>query len=411
MPEDKAVLFAVGLNHRTAPVDVRERIYLHADEIPPIISKLKETLDEVVVLSTCNRTEVYGVTSRLDLDLDFYKDLLIDFKRAGEHVTREHFFGSVSCAACQQLFKVATSLDSRIVGDAQILGQLRDAYALAKYHQATGKITNQLFQRSFKIGKQTRHETSLHKGAISVSVAAVEFAERYFGELSDRSVLLIGAGDTSRLAAEALVKRRVGKLTVANRTIAHAEEMIAALRKADVETRAVGLDTIRSELKRADVVISSIAASEPILTGDDVAGIDRGILLIDLGVPRNISADVSDHDGVLLKNIDELNEIVEANYKKRLDNVPHARGIIKDGMTDFLIWYYSLPLLPASIKCGAKPDAITQKEIVGVKNFLMKNLSWVHKLAMNSDADTFAGHVAVVDELVARRKAAARAAG
>src|SRR6187397_1117015 len=136
MAEQKAVLFAVGLNHRTAPVDVRERIYLQANEIPAVIQRLKETLDEVVVLSTCNRTEVYGVTQRLDLDLDYYKDILIDFKNARGLVAREHFFGAVSCSACQQLFKVATSLDSRIIGDAQILGQLRDAYSIATRHHS-----------------------------------------------------------------------------------------------------------------------------------------------------------------------------------------------------------------------------------------------------------------------------------
>ena len=411
MPEHKAVLFAVGLNHRTAPVDVRERIYLRSDEIPTIIRKLKETLDEVVVLSTCNRTEIYGVTTRLDLDLDFYQDLLIDFKNARENVNREHFFGAVSCSASQQLFSVATSLDSRIIGDAQILGQLRNAYAIAKQHHSTGKIINQLFQRSFKLGKQTRRETSLHRGAISVSVAAVEFAEKHFGSLSDKSVLLIGAGDTSRLAAEALAKRRVGKLTVANRTIEHADEMLAAIRKGLMETRAIGLGEIREELKGANVIISSASAAEPLLTSADLVGRDRDILLIDLGVPRNIASDAADLNGVTLKNIDHLNEIVDANYQRRLENVPYARNIIKEGMMDFLVWYYSLPLLPASMRCGAKPDAATQGEIVRVKEFLMKNLSWVHKLAMNGDAETFAGHVAVIDELVARKEAAVAAAG
>ena len=405
MSERNAILFAVGLNHRTAPVEVRERIYLHADEIPTIIQTLKDTLDEVVVLSTCNRTEIYGVTTRLDLGLDFYKDLLIDFKNARDTVGRDHFFGAVSCSACQQLFNVATSLDSRIIGDSQILGQLREAYSIARQHHATGKIINQLLQRSFKIGKRTRHETSLHKGAISVSVAAVDLAERHLDGLRDRKVLLLGAGDTSRLAAEALTKRRVGKITVANRTIENADNLLAALKTTGMQTRAVGLDAIREELKDTDVVIGTVSTSEPLLTKEDLNGLNRAILLIDLGVPRNLAPETAEVGGVLLKNIDDLSEIVEANYNRRLKNVPHVRGIIKDGMMEFLVWYYSLPLLPQLAKRGAKPDAATRKEIVGVKEFLMKNLSWVHKVAMNSDTDTFAGHVAVVDELAARRKA------
>jgi glutamyl-tRNA reductase len=411
MPEHNSVLFAVGLNHRTAPVEVRERIYLHPDEIPEVTKTLKQTLEEVVVLSTCNRTEIYGVTARLDIDLDFYKDLLIQFKDASAAVRREHFFEAVSCSACQQLFKVATSLDSRIVGDSQILGQLRASYSVAREHHSTGKVLNQLFQRSFKIGKRTRHETSLHKGAISVSAAAVEFAERFCDGLIGRNVLLVGAGETSRLAAEALAKRRVGRITIANRTVEHALEMVDRLKRSGVEARASGLESIREEVRHADIVITSACTAEPLLTSADLSGRGRKVLLIDLGVPRNIAPETGRMKGVLLKNVDDINEVVEANYKKRQESVPVVRKIIKEGMTEFLIWYYSLPLLPPLAKCSTMPDAATQKEIVGVKEFLAKNLSWVHKLAMNTDADTFAGHAAVVDQLRARRKAAIGAAG
>lgn len=407
MPKEKAVLFAVGLNHRTAPVGVREQIYLQPNEIQGLIQILKETLSEVVVLSTCNRTEIYGVTERLDLDLDHYKDILIDFKNVRGSVEREHFFGAISCSACQHLFSVATSLDSKIIGDAQILGQLRTAYAIARRNHATGKIVNQLFQRSFKIGKQIRHETLLHKGVISVSVAAVEFAEKYFGRLEDKNVLILGAGDTARLAAEALMKRRVRNLTIANRTIEHADELLAKLKRRGSECKAIGLDEIPAHVKKADLVISSISSDNPILTSDDLNERSSDLLLIDLGVPRNISAEAAKLDGVTLKNVDELNEIVEVNYTKRLKNVPLVRNIIKSEMTDFLVWYYSLPLLPGSLKCGAKPDSATQREIIGVKDFLMKNLSWVHKLAMRSESETFAGHVDVVDQLVAKKNAMA----
>lgn len=403
MNKKHPVLFAVGVNHRTAPVDVRERIYLHADEIPALTKQLKETLAEVVVLSTCNRTEVYGVTTRTDIGLDFYQDLLIDFKNAGEHVSRDHFFGSVSCAACMQLFSVATSLDSKMIGDTQILGQIRSAYSLAREHGSTGKIVNQLFQRGFKIGKRARTETALHKGTVSLSSAAAEFAERHFGSLADKTVLLIGAGDTARLSAEALIKRKVGRLIVANRTRENAVKMLLSIDTKGVEWEVKGLDEIGSALASADVVISSTSSDRPILNRSDFVECVGQKLLIDLAVPRNMDNDLVGVEGIFLKNVDGLNEIVDTNFQRRLASVPHARKIIKDEMTDFLVWYYSLPLLPATMNCGEKPDPATKGEILGVKEFLLSNLSWVHKIAMNDGAETFAGHADVIDQLVSMR--------
>ena len=402
MESGQSVLFAVGMNHNTAPVEVRERIYVQPDEIPALVSKLKETLSEVVVLSTCNRTEIYGVTTRTDIGLDFYKDLLIDFKGADEHVAREHFFGVVSCAACLQLFKVATSVDSRVVGDAQILGQIRRAYALAEQHNSTGKIVHQLFQRSFKLGKRARTETRLHRGAISVSVAAAEYADRHFDGLTDKTVMLIGAGATSTLAAEALAKRKVGKLIIANRTVSRAHELLSRTGRVG---EAIEFDQISARMSEADVVISSVTSTLPVLNREDVLQRKPELLIIDLGVPRNIAADVGSLPGVHLKNVDELSQIVDSNYRRRLEDVPQTKAMIKDEMTEFLIWYYSLPLLPAPLKCGAKPDPVTLKEIVGVKEFLFANLSWVHKLALNDGAETFAGHASVVNRLVEMRAA------
>lgn len=403
----QSILFAFGINHRTAPVEMRERIYVHPHEIPPLIAKLKETLDEAIVLSTCNRTEIYAVTSRTDLDLDFYKELLIDFKSARDTVSRDHFFGMVSCAACQQLFTIAASIDSKIIGDTQILGQLREAYALAKEHHATGKIIDQLFQRSFKTGKRARTETRLHKGAVSVSLAAVELAEGRLGGFGGKTVLLIGAGSTARLAAEALVKRRVGKLIVANRTTGNAVAMLEGLRKIElIDHEVVGLERLSEVVPLADVIISSTSSPDPILDRSLVARRKKDLLLLDLAVPRDVDEDVRELGHVELRNIDHLNEIVDRNYQRRMADIPLATRIVTNEMTDFLIWYYSLPLMPRTMRCGAKPDAATQREIVRVKEFLMSNLSQLHKMAMKDGAATFSGHAAVVDHLVEMKEAA-----
>lgn len=405
--QQHSILFAVGVNHKTAPIEVRERIFVHENETHALLARLKKTLVECVVLSTCNRTEIYGVTTRTDLDLDFYKDLLINFKNAETAVNREHFFGLVSCAACQQLFQVATSIDSKIVGDMQILGQLRDAYSFAADCNSTGKILNQLFQRGFKVGKLARTGTNLHKGAVSISLAAVELAAETFDSLSDKTILIVGAGETARLTAECLIKKRVGKIIITNRTQTHADELLANLRKSHhFAGETIDFSDFKNYLNQTDIVISSTSAPEPILVKADFADQTNKILLIDIAVPRDIAPEAAEMKNVVLKNIDDLHAIIDRNYRRRMADLPLVKKNIMREMSDFLVWYYSLPLLPTALQCGAKPDDSTLKEIVGVKEFLLENVSHVHRLAMRNGAENFAGHVAVVNELVAMKRAA-----
>ncbi len=404
---EQPILFAVGINHKTASIEARESIFFQESEIPALIAALRETLAECVVLSTCNRTEIYGVTTRTDVNLDFYKDLLINFKNAGKIVTREHFFGLVSCAACQQLFKVSTSIDSKIVGDTQILGQLRHAYSIANQYHSTGKIINQLFQRAFKVGKQSRTATSLHKGAVSISLAAVELASEIHNSISTKSVLVIGAGETARLTAECLIKKRVGKILFTNRTRAHSQELLAYLRKSNVFVgEVVDYADFKSHLNEADIIISSTSSSEPILQRSDFAAQRNKILLLDIAMPRDVAPDVADCENVTLKNIDDLHAIVDKNYQQRMADLPLVKKIIMNEMSDFLVWYYSLPLLPAKMRGGAKPDDSTLAEIVRVKEFLLENVSELHKMAMKNGAENFAGHVEVVNQLIVMKNSA-----
>ena len=400
------ILFAVGINHKTAAIEAREKIYVHEREIPDLLIKLRETLTECVVLSTCNRTEIYGVTTRTDLDLEFYKDLLIDFKNAGDSVGREHFFGLVSCAACQQLFGIATGIESKVMGDAQILGQLRDSYRIAAAHRSTGKILNQLLQRGFKVGKKSRTETDLHRGAVSVSSAAVELATEIFDSLADKTVLIIGAGETAQMTAESLLKKRVGRILIANRTRAHAENLLENLQKSRAFAgEVIDFDSFKDNLNRTDIVISSTGSPEPILFKKDFENQTNKILLIDIAMPRDIDSETAELETVVLKNIDDLTQIVNRNYGRRAADLPNVKRIIMNEMKDFLVWYYSLPLLPANLECGAKPDRQLQTEIVGVKDFLLRNVSQVHKLAMKNGAENFAGHVEVIEHLAAMKQA------
>ncbi len=396
------MLFAFGVNHRTASIEVREKMFVRENETAALLARLKETLSECVVVSTCNRTEIYGVHPTAEVDLDFYKDLLIDFKNAASDVRREDFFSSISCAACLQLFKVATSIDSKIVGDTQILQQVRHSYSLATDAGATGKILNQLLQRAFKIGKKTYLETSIHKGAISISLAAVELAREAFGTLADKTVLIVGAGDTARLTAECLLKQRVGKILVTNRTRSNAEEFLNGLHKLHAfSSDIIDFESFPEYLNEVDIVISSTGASEHILTEADFDAQRRRILLIDIAMPRDIAPEAAANEFVTLKNIDDLNTIVDRNHAKRLTELPQVKKLIYQEMGDFLVWYYSLPLLPEFSKTKEKTDFETVAEIKRIREFLSENAARFHKMARSKDAQSELGeHLDLVDRLL-----------
>ena len=407
---DQQMLFAFGINHKTAPIEVREKLYIHDREIPELLALLKETLAECVILSTCNRTEIYGVAGAPDIDLDFYKDLVINFKNAAETVKKEHFFTFVSCAACQHLFSVATSVDSKIIGDTQILQQLKSAYHTAKDLNATGRILNQLSQRAFKIGKKAAAETTIHRGAVSVSLAAVELANEIFSSLQNKNILIVGAGETAKLTAECLLKRGVGKISITNRTRENAEELLANLQKNHrFDGEIVDFADFKNNLNETDIVISSTGAVEPILTAADFARQTNKILLIDIAIPRDIAPEAGANENVILKNIDDLHSIVDRNYERRTKDLPHVKKIIMREMGEFLTWYYSLPLLPVFQKTYAKPDRATVNEILRIKEFLIKNVSELHKLAMQSRGDIASdlqNHLALVEKLQTMKREA-----
>ena len=380
--------FAFGLNHKTAPVEVREKLHIEEAEVPVFLDLLRETLSECVILSTCNRTEIYAVSDSSDIDLNYYKDLLINFKGASGEVRDEHFFALISCAACQQLFNVATSIDSKVIGDSQILRQLRGAYSRSQDHGFTGKILNQLIQRAFKLGKQTYNETNIHDGAVSASLAAVELAIEKFSSLQNRTALVIGAGEMARQTAEALINKKVGKLLVTNRTRINAEEMLDSLRKDfSFDGSVVSFESFKSVLPDVDMVITSTGSEEPILFARDFAAQSNETIVVDIAVPRDVDESVAYCTNVTLKNIDDLNSIVDGTREKRLKDLPKVRKMIMHEMVDFLTWYYTLPLMPAYEKTGVKPSKEQTIEVLKIKDFLNQNVSEIHRLYARTKGD------------------------
>jgi glutamyl-tRNA reductase len=396
-------LFAFGINHKTAPVEIREKLHLRDDEIGPFLDVLKEELSECLVLSTCNRTEIYGVTTAREIDLARFKRILIDFKGAGGNVRDEHFFALISCAASQQLFNVATSVDSRVIGDSQILRQLRIAYEIARERGSTGKILNQLLQRAFRLGKTTYTQTSIHGGAVSVSLAAVELALATYGSLRDRTALVIGSGEMARCTAEALGNKRLGKLLITNRTRAHGDEMASLLRSEfGIECEVVDFATFSERLTDVDVIISSTASKSPILYKDDLASVSKKMLVIDIAVPRDIDTNAGELENVVLKNVDDLRTIIDGHHEKRTNDLPKVKRMVVAEMVDFLLWYYSLPIMPEYEKTGDRPTPERSNEIVRVKKFLSDNLSEIHRIAAKSGGDFYEDlqtHFALISKL------------
>ncbi len=396
-------LFAFGLNHKTAPVEIREKLYLHESEINLFLQKVKGSLSECFVLSTCNRTEVYCVSNSTSIDIGYFKRLLIDIKGAEGVLTEDHFFSYIACAASQQLFSVATSIDSRVIGDSQILRQLRAAYTLSIEAGHAGKVINQMLQRALKLGKATYTQTSIHGGATSASTVAVETAIKVFGTLRGKTVLVIGAGEMARLTTEALVEKNVSRIIVTNRTRKHAEDLLSEIKRdASIESVVVDFEDFKKHLPSVDIVISSTGSSEPVLFKEDFAYQTRKVLVVDIAVPRDVDPAVEQNPNVILQNIDDLHHIVDRYHEKRMTDLPKVKRMIIEEMIEFLNWYYLLPILPAYERTGFKPTPEQKHEVLRTKEFLNQNISEIHKLAAQSGGDFDAdlqSHFSLIERL------------
>ena len=346
-------LVAVGINHRTAPLEVREKLWMSSDEIRTAIAALKgKPFSECFIVSTCNRTELYGVynsngnSSDTPPDINVLKDQLIGFKSAGSAVKREHLYHMVSANAIRHLFKVASGIDSMVIGDIQILSQLKDDFNIAYEEKAAGPFLHRLLQSTYHVGKRTRTETTITEGAVSVSYAAVELANKIFSDLSKKTALLIGAGETGELTAKHLVGRGIGGIFVANRTKAKAEELVAAL-----GGKAVDFESLQQMLAQVDIVVSSITSEHYVITKSDVQRAmkersHKPLFIIDIGVPRNIDPGANNIDNVFVHDMDGISVIIDRNVQKRKAEIPRVNEIVLEELTEFLNWYNSLQVNP-----------------------------------------------------------------
>jgi len=359
-------LILLGLNHRTAPVEVRECLAPAAEALPGLLRQalLLPGVREAFFVSTCNRVEVLAAAE----EAKEAGPALMEWLLAGKPVTPEQaaqaLYRYQDEDAVRHLFRVASSLDSMVLGEPQILGQIKEAYRLATQAGSTRTVLNRLLHKTFQVAKRVRTETSIGGAAVSVSFAAVELAKKIFDDLKGLNALLIGAGEMAELAAEHLKNQGVARVLVANRTLERAVELSRRLGGGG----AYGLDDLPEVLGQADIVISSTGSPEAIITHDLTRRAlkkrrGRPVFFIDIAVPRDVEPKVAEIEGCFVYDIDDLTQVVEANRQGRQEQARAAERIVAEEVVKFSRWLRSLDVVPTIAELTGKAETIREAEL------------------------------------------------
>jgi glutamyl-tRNA reductase len=358
-------LFLLGVSHRTAPIDLRERLDFSSRDVGAAVEALatRSSAAESVVLSTCNRSEIYVASAAPMQARDEIVRFLMEYHQLPAETFSPHLFSFSDAAAAQHLFKVAAGLDSMVVGEPQILGQVKDAFQAASERRCTGPVLSKLFHWSFNVGKRVRTETALGEGAVSISFAAVALARKIFGRLHGRRVLVVGAGEISTLTAQHLRSHGVGEMIITSRTAAHAEAL-AGLAGA----QAVPWEELDSALATADIVVTATGSQRPIITRAQVEAVTGRrrrdpLFIIDVAVPRDVEATVGDIEQVFLYNVDDLQSVVEENISRRAAEIARAEAIVAEEVAKFTAWQRSRGAIPTVVALRERFEAIRRAEL------------------------------------------------
>ena len=358
-------IILVGMNHKTAPVEIRERLQIACGGDGPALAELLGIPDvrEVLLLSTCNRVEVLARVADGEAAVERLKEFIFRQGNLDAAELERCLYVHRDREAVRHLFRVAASLDSLIMGEPQILGQVKEAYRRAVDHRATGVLLNRLVHHALRAAKRVRTETGIAGNAVSVSYAAVELAKKIFGGLHGKTILLIGAGEMSELAARHLLRQGVERILIANRTYARAEEMATAFQGAPV-----AFDRLSEVLPEVDIVIASTGAPGYVVTVEMVAAAlrrrrNRLLFLIDIAVPRDIDPAAGEIDNVYLYNIDHLQDVVDANRETRHAEAAKAEGIVAEEVAVFEAWFNALAVVPTIVALRGKMEGIVRGEL------------------------------------------------
>ena len=359
-------LIVVGLSHKTAPVEIRERLAVPESRLGEALTRLcsYSGVKEGILLSTCNRVEVYSVVDDVENGYGRIQEFLADthLSLSSEQLT-PHLYWHTGDRAIGHLFRVAASLDSMIIGESQILGQLKGAFEVALAHRTTGVIMNKVVKKAISVAKRVRTETKIAEMAVSVSYAAVELAKKIFSDLHEKTVLLVGAGEMAKLAARHLIAHGVRHVRITTRTPQHAVDLAAKF-----GGTAVPFDQFKDDMASADIVLVSTGAAHYLVGAEDVRRaveerMNRPMFLIDISVPRNIDPAVRHVDNAFLFDIDDLTQRVEQNRAGRVQEAEKAERMVLEEVTIMLDWMKSLEVTPTIVALRSHVDDLKRAEV------------------------------------------------
>ena len=358
-------IIVTGLSHKTAPLEIREEFSIKDEAYKEVLSDLnsRESVLESLVLSTCNRTELYVVTNDYEKCINEINDSLLNYHNLEEKIINNHFYSYTNEQAVKHLLRVTSSLDSMVVGEPQILGQVKNSYNLSFKNDSTGIILNRLFQYAFFVAKKVRSKTSIGSLSVSISYLAVELSKRIFEDLSDRTILLVGTGEMAVLAAKNLINSGIKNLLIASRTYEN-----AAVLSKELNGTAIKLEEIYYRLKDVDIVITATGSNNYIFKSEHVSQAlklrkNEPMFFIDIAVPRDVDPKVNDIPSVYLYDIDDMQGVLDNNISSRKESAREAESIVDNHGDKFINWLEGLKVLPTIVKLRERMESIKRSEL------------------------------------------------
>jgi len=371
----------VGLSHQTAPVEVREKLSIPSAQVADAIAYLSASpvIEEVSILSTCNRLEIHIVSTETEAGIRDVMRFLSDHSSIGLNELRPHLFVLLQQDAVTHLMRVSAGLDSLVLGEGQILAQVKHALNLGQQHKGVGRILNRLLKDAIKAGKRVRTETNLGTGAVSISSAAAELALLKVESFDNCHIAILGAGKMARLLVQHLISKRANKITLLNRTIERANDLAAQFGDVDIATGT--LDAMLETVVAADVVFTCTSATEPILHKENMEPICDGsqTMVFDIAVPRNVHSNIEEIDQVYAFNVDDLKAVVAQNQESRRQMALEAEALLDEEVEAFIDWLRSLETVPTISSLRSKVETIRTQELEKAMSRLGSEFSEKHR--------------------------------
>lgn len=357
-------IVVVGLSHKTAPVEIREKLSIQEAKMDEAIAHLKSYphIEEIAVISTCNRLEIYAVVQETEQGVREICQFLAETGQLQLNRLRRYLFTLLHQDAIRHLMRVAAGLESLVLGEGQILAQVKNAHKLGQKHNGLGRLLDRMFKQAITAGKRVRSETNIGTGAVSISSAAVELAQMKVPDLSNQRIAIIGAGKMARLLVQHLLSKGAEDITIVNRSEKSAQKL--AKQFPDADLRIELLPDMFRIISKSDIVFTSTGATQPIIDRDNLEEVDFDeLILIDISVPLNVAANVEDLDGVRLYNVDALKEVVAQNQASRRKMAEEAEALLEEEVDSYIHWWQSLETVPTISSLRSKVESIREQEL------------------------------------------------